>query len=413
MDPVAPRAGRARLATPPTAWLPPRDMTPNDPNEPLPTTPVEPSAGTPPPPAAAPPAYAAPHPAAATPAAQPGPAWGAPPPPSWGQPPGWGAAPAPAIPPPAPPARDRMALGIVAFIFGGLFLVFFGFLLLAYSVVKGEAPSISTGPRIGVVELKGAIGVGGNAGVEPEPVMKQLRRFHDDDGIKAVVVRIDSPGGAVAPSQEIHDEVQRLARKKPVVCSMGNVAASGGYYIAVACPKIVALPGTLTGSIGVVSQFPNVKGLAERFDVKVETIKSGKLKDLGNPFRDLTPEDREYWQATTMGIYEQFLGAVVEGRKLDEAKVRPVADGRVITGADAKALGLVDELGNFYVAVDLAKKEAKLTGEPVLVYPAEDGARFLEHLMGGAAGAMARAVKAEVAQGAAEAGQPGLYLLAR
>lgn len=406
-------------------------MIPNDPNEPLPTTPVEPTtggAGAPPAQAAttpvpAPPASAAaaapPPPAAAPPpgpawgAAPPQPAWGAPPPPpSWGQPQGWGAPP-PVIPPPAPPARDRMALGIVAFIFGGLFLVFFGFLLLAYSVVKGESPSISTGPRIGVVEIKGAIGVGGNAGVEAEPVMKAIRRFHEDDSVKAVVVRIDSPGGAVAPSQEIHDEVQRLAAKKPVVCSMGNVAASGGYYVAVACPRIVALPGTLTGSIGVVSQFVNVKGLAERLDVKVETIKSGKLKDMGNPFRDLSPEDRAYWEQTTMGIYEQFLGAVVAGRKLDEAKVRPVADGRVITGADAKALGLVDELGNFYVAVELAKKEAKLSGEPVLVYPPQDGARLLEQLMGGAAGAMARGVKAELEHGATEARQPGLYFLAR
>ena len=400
-------------------------MNPIDPNEPLPTTPVDPAAGSPasPPaaPAAPPPVPAAAAPQVAGPAA--GPAWGAPPPPpGWGAPPpppGWGAAPQgwgappPVIPPPAPPTRDRMALGIVAFIFGGLFLVFFGFLLLAYSVVKGEAPSISTGPRIGVVEVKGAIGVGGNAGVDSEAVMKHLRRFHDDDAIKAVVVRIDSPGGAVAPSQEIHDEVLRLAKKKPVVCSMGNLAASGGYYVAVGCPKIVALPGTLTGSIGVVSQFVNVKGLAERFDIKMETIKSGKLKDMGNPFRDLTPEDREYWQKTTMTIFEQFLGAVVEGRKLDEAKVRPVADGRVITGQDAKALGLVDELGNLYVAVELAKTEAKLSGEPVLVYPAEDGARFLEHLMGGAAKAVARSVKSEIETGATEARQPGLYLLAR
>ena len=114
-----------------------------------------------------------------------------------------------------------------------------------------------------------------------------------------------------------------------------------------------------------------------------------------------------------MGIYEQFLGAVVEGRKLDEAKVRPVADGRVITGREAKALGLVDELGNFYVAVEAAKKAAKLEGEPTLVYPAEDGARFLEHLMGGAAGAVARGVKAELRAGATEARQPGLYFLAR
>jgi protease-4 len=299
----------------------------------------------------------------------------------------------------------------VAFIFGGLFLVFFGFLLLAYTVVKGESPRISSGPRIGVVEVKGAIGTGG--GVEAEAIMKVVRRFREDDGIKAVVVRIDSPGGAVSPSQEIYDELRHLAKQKTVVCSMGNIAASGGFYVAMGCPTIVAEPGTLTGSIGVISQFANVKGLVERFDIKMETIKSGKLKDMGNPFRDLTPEDRAYWQSVTLQIYEQFLGAVVESRKLEEKKVRQVADGRVITGEEAKALGLIDELGNFYVAIDLAKKAAKLTGEPTLVYPPEDRARFFEHLMGGAATAVARSVKAELERGATEARQPGLYLLAR
>jgi protease-4 len=243
--------------------------------------------------------------------------------------------------------------------------------------------------------------------------MKQLRRFGADDSMKAVLVRIDSPGGAVSPSQEIHEEVKRLAAKKVVVCSMGNIAASGGFYVAMGCKKIVAEPGTLTGSIGVISQFANVKGLVERFDVKMETIKSGKLKDMGNPFRDMTPEDREYWQAVTNRIYEQFLAAVVESRKLEEKKVREVADGRVLTGEDAKKLGLIDELGNLYAAVELAKKEAGITGEPSLVYPSEDGARFFENLVGEAATQVARAVRAEVAREAVEVRQPGLYLLAR
>jgi protease-4 len=317
------------------------------------------------------------------------------------------------VPPPTPPKRDRMALGIVAFIFGGLFLVFFAFLFLAYGVVKGEAPHLSSGPRFGVIEVKGAIGVGGGGGVEAEPVMKQIRRFYDDDGIKAVLVRIDSPGGAVSPSQEIYDELKRLSAKKTVVCSLGNIAASGGFYIAMGCPKIVAEPGTLTGSIGVISEFVNVKGLAERFDIKVETIKSGELKDMGNPFRDMTARDREYWTEMTLHIYEQFLGAVVESRKLPEGKVREVADGRVMTGQDAKALGLIDELGNFYAAVELAKKEAHLTGEPTLVYPPEEGAKLFERLMGGTASAVARSVKAEVQREAVEASAPGLYLLSR
>jgi protease-4 len=303
-------------------------------------------------------------------------------------------------------------MGVVAVIFGGLFLVFFGFLVLAYGVVKGETPHLTSGPRIGVVEVKGVIG-GGSGGVDAEKVMKQLRRFREDSGIKAIVVRIDSPGGAVGPSQEIHDEVVRAAGKKPVICSLGGIAASGGYYVAVGCKKIVAEPGTLTGSIGVISQFVNAKGLASRFDIKFETIKSGKLKDMGNPFKDMTEVERAYWQETTNRIFEQFLGAVVEGRKLPEAEVRAVADGRVIIGEDAAEAGLIDELGNFYVAIDLAMKEAGQTGEPTLVYPSDDGGRFFEQLVGSAASAVAHAVRAELRAEASEQQQPGLYFLAR
>jgi protease-4 len=303
-------------------------------------------------------------------------------------------------------------MGIVLFIFGGLFLAFFGFLLLAYSVVRGESPRISTGPRIGVVQVKGGIGMG-DGGADAESILKQIKRFEEDDGMKAVVVRIDSPGGSVGPSQEIHDEVGKLAKKKKVVCSLGNVAASGGYYVAVACPKIVSAPGTLTGSIGVISQFANVKGLVERFNVKMETVKSGKLKDAGNPFRDMTPEDRAYWQALIDKVYGQFLAAVAEGRGLEEAEVRKIADGRVLTGADAKELGLVDQLGNFYDAVELAKKEANLSGEPHLVYPPDERGRFLQELMGDAAGAVAEAISTRLAADARMAQAPGVYFLAQ
>jgi protease-4 len=316
------------------------------------------------------------------------------------------------MPPPPPPRRDRLALGVVAFIFGGLFLVFFGFLVLAYSVVKGESPHLSAGPRIGVVALKGGIGMGDGGG-DAENILKQVKRFENDDSVKAVVVRIDSPGGSVGPSQEIHDEVARLAAKKPVVCSLGNIAASGGFYVAVACPKIVAAPGTLTGSIGVISQFVNVEGLAKRFDIQMETVKSGKLKDAGNPFRQMTSEERAYWQALIDGVHQQFIAAVAEGRDLDEEDVRKIADGRVLSGAEAKELGLVDELGNFYDAVELAKTEAKLSGEPHLVYPPDERGRFLEELIGGAAGAVADAVQARIARDARAAQSPGLYFLAR
>ncbi|HYG67904.1 MAG TPA: S49 family peptidase, partial [Anaeromyxobacteraceae bacterium] len=165
--------------------------------------------------------------------------------------------------------------------------------------------------------------------------------------------------------------------------------------------------------IGVISQFANVSGLAERFDVKMETIKSGKLKDAGNPFRDMTPEDRAYWQGLIDRVHGQFIRAVVAGRKLPEEQVRKFADGRVITGEEAKDLGLIDQLGNFYDAVDLAKAEAGLSGDPHLVYPPEDRAAFLDGFMGSLVGATADAVRAEVRRDVTRAEGPGLYYLAR
>ncbi len=359
----------------------------SEPPEPLPTTP--PPSATAQPSQAAPPATTA-----APPTSQP--TWGAPPPaPPAGWPPpsaygGWG--PPPPIPPPPPPRRDRAALAVVLFVFGGLFLVFFAFLLLAYSAVRGDSSRLGAGPRIGVVEVKGEIGAG-RGGVDAEDTMKVIKRFADDQEMKAVVVRIDSPGGAVGPSQEIYDEVRKLADKKVVVCSMGNVAASGGFYIAMACPHILAEPGTLTGSIGVISMFPNLKGLAQRFDVKLETVKS--------------------WQDLIDQVYKQFLGAVVESRELPEEDVRKFADGRVLTGEQAQQLGLIDELGNFNDAVDAAKEQAGLTGEPRLVYPPDERARFLEELMGGAARGVADAVRAEIHREANAAASPGVYYLAR
>ena len=387
-------------------------MTPEDPNEPLPTTPVGPPSqeGVP----------AQPAPSAQPPPIPPGwsaaPAWGAAPPGWGGAPPGWGqpawpSMPAP-VPPPPPPPRDRVALAVVGIVFGGLFLVFLGFLLLAYGAVKGESPRLASGPRIGIVEVKGTIGSGrGNA--DSQEILKQLKRFSEDDDMKAIVVRIESPGGAVAPSQEIYDEVGKVAEKKTVVCSMGDIAASGGFYIALACPTIVAEPGTLTGSIGVITQFPNLKGLAQRFDVKMETIKSGKLKDAGNPFRDMSEEDRAYWQSLVNQVYEQFVRAVVESRELPEADVRKFADGRVLTGEQAKELGLLDELGNFHDAVDIAKDQAGLKGEARLVYPPDERGRFLEELMGGVVQGVANGVRAELGREGVRADRPGVFYMAR
>jgi len=373
-------------------------MSEETPNEPLPTTPVPPPA---PPPASAP-SGAAP------------PTWGAPPAPSWGSLPPPAGAP---LPPQPPPRRDRAALAVVLFVFGGLFLVFFAFLWLAYSAVKGEAPRLASGPRIGVVDIKGVIGMGGRGSVESEPVLRLLKRYGDDSDMKAVVVRIDSPGGAVGTSQEILDGIQRLAEDKVVVCAMGNVAASGGLLVAMGCDRILAEPGTLTGSVGVIMAFPNVKGLLDRWNVRMNTVTAGKLKDAGSPFKEFTPEDRAYYQDLVDHTHRQFVRAVAEGRNLPVEDVEKFADGRVFTGEQAKELGLVDELGGFQDAVDLAKELAELKGEPRLVYPPDERARFLEELFGGMAQKVAEsvgdAVRAEIRRESAEAQAPGVYYLAR
>ncbi|HEY3452253.1 MAG TPA: signal peptide peptidase SppA [Myxococcales bacterium] len=291
---------------------------------------------------------------------------------------------------------DRKSVVVLGVIFGGLFLALFAFLLLAYAAVKGggEDGGSFGGPAIGVVEVKGTI-------VNVDKQLKALRKFTRDDKIKAVLVRIDSPGGAVAPSQEIYDELRKIQKKKPVVCSMGNVAASGGFYIAAGCGKVLALPGTLTGSIGVISQMPNLTRIADWAKFDMNTIKSGKLKDVGNPFRPMSDDDREFFQKLTNGIYEQFLEAVATGRNLKVEDVRPVADGRVLTGKEAFELKLVDQLGNFNDAIKLAAELGKIEGdEPKLQYPPEENPFKFEDFMKEGGRALFKGVKQEATSSA-------------
>lgn len=377
-------------------------MSENQPPEPLPTTPVPPAAA--PPAQGAPPHAAWPQPPAGWPQAPGG--WPLPPP-AWAQPP---------LPPQPPPRRDRAALAVVLFVFGGLFLVFFAFLWLAYGAVRGEAPRLASGPRIGVVDIKGPSGMG-RGSVESEPLLKILKRYGEDTDMRAVVVRIDSPGGAVGSSQEILDGLRRLAEDRVVVCAMGNVAASGGLLVAMGCDRIVAEPGTLTGSIGVISTFPNLRGLLHKLDVEVNTVTAGKMKDAGSPFREFTAGDKAYWQELADRIHRQFIQAVAEGRDLTVEQVEKFADGRVMTGEQAVELGLVDELGGFQDAVDLAKELAEIRGEPRLVYPPDERARFLEELLGGVAQKVAQvvaeSVRTELHRQSTTAEGPGVYYLAR
>ena len=254
-----------------------------------------------------------------------------------------------------------------------------GFLLfLAWMVAGAEGGGfyIPGKTRVAVVEIKGGI-------FDPKEPIEELNRVYENDGLKALILRIDSPGGGVSASQEIYDAVLRVKEKKKVIVSMGTVAASGGYYIAVAANTIVALPGTITGSIGVLMDYTNVEGLLDLIRVKAEVLKSGKMKDVGSPLRAITPEERAYLQDLLDGMHRQFIEAVARGRGLTMAETEKLADGRVFTGEEAVDLGLVDELGGQQKAVEIAQDLLGLDEEPELVYPKKKKSSFLELLAEG------------------------------
>jgi len=218
------------------------------------------------------------------------------------------------------------------------------------------------GDRIALVAVEGTI-------TDARDIVAQLHRYRDQPNVKAVVLRIDSPGGAVAPSQEIYTEVLKLRREtgKLVVASLGGVAASGGYYVAAATDRIVANPGTITGSIGVIMQIPNLGGLLEKVGIRATIIKAGRYKDLASITRDLTEPERQILQGVMDDVHSQFIEAVATGRRMDRAKVEPLADGRIFSGRQALALGLVDELGDLADAVDRAARLVGITGRPRIV----------------------------------------------
>ncbi len=246
----------------------------------------------------------------------------------------------------------------------GLF-IFFGILLgsIAWvSSIKSKKTIISLGNKIGVIEIRGVIS-------NSKPILNTLDEYKKNSSIKGILLRIESPGGGVGPSQEIYREVVRVSKTKPTLASLGGIAASGGYYIAAGAQKIVANPGTLTGSIGVIINFANFTELFKKIGYKPITIKSGKFKDIGNPGREMKPAEKEYLEKLVKNVHEQFVNDVAKGRKLPVEKLKKIADGRVFTGEQAKELGLVDELGNFQDAVKELAKMAKIKGEPKLVYP--------------------------------------------
>lgn len=251
---------------------------------------------------------------------------------------------------------------------------------------RGKASGPVFGDKVALLEVKGMI-------IDVQPVIEQLMKFTKDDSVKAIVFRIESPGGGVSPSQELYREIQRSAEKKPVVASMGSVAASGGYYIASGVQKIYANPGTITGSIGVIAQFTNLEELFKKIGFRMEVVKSGAFKDVGNPGRAMTTEEREYLQKLLDNVHQQFVRDVARGRRMPEEKVREIADGRIFTGEQAKQMGLVDELGGLNDAVGAAAKMAGITGEPKLVYPEKKKVSLLDYLLDRSAETVAERIK--------------------
>ena len=252
-------------------------------------------------------------------------------------------------------------------------------------------------PAIGVLEVEGAI-------TNSMDYLETIKDYEDDDAVKAILIRIDSPGGIVGPSQEIYQRLLKLKGKKPLIASMGAVGASGAYYVACAADTIYALPGTLTGSIGVLMEFVDVSEGIAKLGIKAGSITSGALKDAGSPFKPMSETERAYLKDVIDDSHAQFVEAVAKGRKLPLERVRLLASGRNYTGRQAQKLGLIDKIGGYDTALEEAKRRAGITGEPRIVKPAEPlgffelAGRFLDNYAPQslkAGGALTRSVRLE------------------
>ncbi len=256
---------------------------------------------------------------------------------------------------------------------GAIFL-FFLVVVVAISGLTGPAKSFPIGEKVGVIEVQGII-------TSSQSTIERLHDFRKDSSVKAIVLRIDSPGGGVGPSQEIYQEVKKVDAEKPVVVSMGSVAASGGYYIAAPARRILANPGTITGSIGVIMEFTNFQELLSKVGLKNQVVKSGKHKDIGSPVRAMTEADRKILQNLIDDVHQQFVSAVAQGRGLRHEQVLPLADGRIFTGRQALESGLVDELGNLQDAIGVAAVMVGIKGEPRVVYPPQDKPDIFDYFL--------------------------------
>ena len=268
----------------------------------------------------------------------------------------------------------KWVIGIVGFVLalGGLFLV----LIVSLIFSQPEDESLATsGERVAVVELTEPI-------LDSQEIVRQFKKYRENKSVKAILFRVDSPGGGVSASQEIYEEVRKTRQAgKPVVVSMGSVAASGGYYVACGATTIVANPGTLTGSIGVIFQFLHFSELLNKIGVDASTFKTGKFKDIGSPYRKTTVDEKRFFDQLLADVYDQFVSVVAAERKLDRKVVLGYADGRIFTGRQARQYGLVDTLGTYEDALSIAAKLGEIRGKPKVVKERKLKT-FMERLMG-------------------------------
>jgi len=255
-------------------------------------------------------------------------------------------------------AKRQIILGIGVVIL--LILIFF---IVTYSITFMMSKRVPVfGDRVALIRIEGLI-------LNSKKTIDLLKRYDEDRSVRAIVLRVDSPGGGVVPSQEIYEEVKKIREKgdKKIIVSMGSVAASGGYYISCPADRIIANPGSITGSIGVIMELANIEGLLDKIGVKSVVIKSGKHKDIGSIMRAMSPEEREILQKVLDDVHNQFIEAVAKGRGIKEEEVRSIADGRIFTGRQAKELGLVDDIGNLEDAIKIAAKLSGIKGEPKVI----------------------------------------------
>lgn len=275
--------------------------------------------------------------------------------------------------------RSRTWLWIV--IGGGAFFLFvlavFTLVYLTLHAGSEQAGFSSFGDKIGVVDLDGVI-------LDPGTIVPQLKKFGDDDSIKAIIIHVNSPGGGVAASEEIYRAVKRLRdeKKKRIVASISTVGASGAYYVSSATNKIFADNGSIVGSIGVIAEWVNYGDLMRWAKLKPETLKVGEFKDTGDPTREMTPAERAYMQSLIDNMYGQFVQAVADGRHAKVDDIKAIADGRVWTGQEALSMHLIDQLGDFQAAVDDTAKSVGIKGEPTLVRPEKNRESLLDLLFG-------------------------------